>query len=169
MLDGIGATREIRRREREDESGDRDAPTPIIALTASAFDHDRDRILDAGCDDYIPKPFREAMVFEKLAVYAGARYVFENDLDGGSGQASAALSRPRRRALASVPRGQLEELAAAVTIGDASAALDTIDGIRQTDAETADVLRDLVRNYRFDEILDLLAETEGSQAETLAD
>ena len=169
VLDGIGATREIRRREREDESGDRDAPTPIIALTASAFDHDRDRILDAGCDDYIPKPFREAMVFEKLAVYAGARYVFENDLDGGSGQASAALSRPRRRALASVPRGQLEELAAAVTIGDASAALDTIDGIRQTDAETADVLRDLVRNYRFDEILDLLAETEGSQAETLAD
>ena len=50
-IDGIEATRIIRERERE--TGGR---CVIIALTASAFDTDRAMILEAGCDDFVPKP-----------------------------------------------------------------------------------------------------------------
>ncbi len=50
-VDGLEATRQIRIRER---SGHR---VPIAALTANAFQEDRDDCLDAGMDDYLSKPF----------------------------------------------------------------------------------------------------------------
>ncbi|NND02602.1 MAG: PAS domain S-box protein [Acidimicrobiia bacterium] len=52
VLDGIGATAEIRK----DEEGT-DRHLPIVALTAHAMESDRKRCLAAGMDAYISKPF----------------------------------------------------------------------------------------------------------------
>ena len=38
----------------------------IIAVTAHAFDHERDRILSAGADDFIRKPFQRAELLDAL-------------------------------------------------------------------------------------------------------
>lgn len=48
-LDGYAATRQIRTLEK-------DAHTPIIAMTATAFTDERDRCINAGMDDYLSKP-----------------------------------------------------------------------------------------------------------------
>jgi len=49
--DGLKITRNIR------ENGSK-PEIPIIALTAHAFPEDRKRSLEAGCNDYVSKPFQ---------------------------------------------------------------------------------------------------------------
>lgn len=42
------------------------AITPIIALTAHAFTSDRDRCLEAGCNEFMTKPFRRMELIENI-------------------------------------------------------------------------------------------------------
>jgi CheY-like chemotaxis protein len=52
---------------------------PIIALSASALEHERGDILAAGCDDFVAKPFRESLIFSKLREHLGVEYVYEDE------------------------------------------------------------------------------------------
>lgn len=49
-MDGMEVARRIRECQKT-------ADLPIVALTASARKEDRDRILEAGCNDYLSKPY----------------------------------------------------------------------------------------------------------------
>jgi signal transduction histidine kinase/ActR/RegA family two-component response regulator len=62
VMDGVEATRRIR----EDQSLGRKARIPIIAVTAFAMTGDRERFLDAGMDDYIPKPVNMNTLVEAM-------------------------------------------------------------------------------------------------------
>lgn len=59
VLDGWGATRRIKA-EIDTQS------IPLIALTAHAMAGDRDKALDAGCDDYDTKPIELPRLLEKM-------------------------------------------------------------------------------------------------------
>ncbi len=69
VLDGYEATQQIRALEAEPK-------TIIIALTAQASQSDRALAFAAGCNDYISKPFREEMLFLKMAEHLGLRYIY---------------------------------------------------------------------------------------------
>ena len=58
VMDGLEATRQIKARQPE---------MPIIALTANAFDTDRQHAFEAGCDDFLTKPVNAALCLETIA------------------------------------------------------------------------------------------------------
>jgi two-component system sensor histidine kinase/response regulator len=91
-LDGLEVTRRIRAEEKSQGA----RRTPIIALSASALEHERGEILAAGCDDFTAKPFRESMIFDKLREHLGVRYVYDDVIEGASaaGSPSPALESP---------------------------------------------------------------------------
>jgi PAS domain S-box-containing protein len=62
-VDGIEATRRIRSAESERNA----VRTPIIALTANAFDEDRDACVSAGMDGFLPKPLDRERLEATLA------------------------------------------------------------------------------------------------------
>lgn len=65
IMDGFEATAKIRTM---------DEPTcsiPIIALTAHAMKDDRQKCLDGGMDDYIPKPVNRQALIDLINKYAG--------------------------------------------------------------------------------------------------
>jgi len=47
IMDGLEATKAIKAKHPD---------LPIVALTANAFDSDRKLAIEAGCDDFLPKP-----------------------------------------------------------------------------------------------------------------
>ena len=62
VMDGLAATRRIRAWEVANGR----APTPIIALTASALKGDRERCLAAGCTAYLTKPIKQEVLLQAI-------------------------------------------------------------------------------------------------------
>jgi PAS domain S-box-containing protein len=58
-MDGLEATRRLRRTQR-------DSGLRIVAVSASAYDLDRNECLAAGCDDFLAKPFREEELWSMI-------------------------------------------------------------------------------------------------------
>ncbi len=154
VLDGYQATRRIRSAEAAAAGAPR---TAIVALTASAFDHDRPSILAAGCDDIVAKPFRESLIFETLERQLHVRFTHEALAPGGElAEPAIAPPAPSEAALAALPAEWVIELERALGAGDDLLAQEVVDRIAPHDQGLAHELRRLVEGFHFDELLGIL-------------
>jgi len=62
IMDGLEATTRIKEAHPE---------LPVVALTANAFDSDRQLALKAGCDDFLSKPVSSEKCLEMIAKFIG--------------------------------------------------------------------------------------------------
>jgi PAS domain S-box-containing protein len=95
VLDGYEATRQLR---------ERGYTGPIVALTAHAIAEDREKCLDAGCDDYLSKPFRHHVLLEMVA-----QHITAEKSDKPIMQADAALSSASVRTHKDLPDSSASE------------------------------------------------------------
>ena len=68
VMDGLTATRTIRAWELANNR----APTPIVALTASALKGDREKCLAAGCTAFLTKPIKQEVLLQAIKDYSTA-------------------------------------------------------------------------------------------------
>lgn len=73
VMDGLEATRRIRLWEQEK----REFKTPIIALTAHAFQEHRHKTMDAGCTEFLAKPVKKQALLNIIDLFAGQRESFD--------------------------------------------------------------------------------------------
>ena len=66
-MNGLEATGAIRRLEMAAGT-----QVPIVGVTAHALKGDRERCIDAGMDDYLPKPISPKALLEKIERWAYA-------------------------------------------------------------------------------------------------
>jgi CheY-like chemotaxis protein len=158
-IDGLAVARTIRAREADESAAGqrRTRRTVLVCVSASTLEGERERVLEAGGDAFLAKPFRDAALLGKLAELLGVRHV-ESAAAPREAQATAS------EALVAALRGQhaawRERLRAAAAGGDSEALLAQVSGPGLRDPELAGALEALVRGYRFDELEALLAAAE---------
>ncbi len=149
VMDGYEATRRIN----EIPGGEEVA---IIALTASAFEEDRIRALERGCDDFVRKPFSENEVFEKMHQFLGVRYRYEEIKASTQRTANKERIKLTQELLMELPAELRTELKSAVDVVDFEETLEVIEKIQAQDEAIAEALADLVNQYRFDRLQEFL-------------
>lgn len=128
--------------------------TVIIALTASAFEEDRQVILSTGCDDFVRKPFQEEELLEKFAQHLGVKYIYEQE------ESKDAVVSDQKDSLFSylemMPIEWVENLYHAAAQGSDNLILELVKQIPQELSILSSSLSDLVANFQFEEIIELM-------------
>ena len=150
VMDGYEATRRIK----DSEQGRK---TPVIALTAHAFEEERQAILTAGCDDLVRKPFQEAEIFDAMEKHLGVRYIYdEGEEKKEKGERESLKDALTPEALAQLPDDLITELKQATIDLDVGLIKAIIERIGELNATVADALAELVKDYQYDKILALI-------------
>ena len=144
VMDGYEAMRRLRAMQ---EGRD----TPIVAVTASAFEEDRQRVLDSGADDYLRKPLQQHELLDKLRSLLHLRYIY-SDETALPGTAGAESMTSLARAMAAVPAAVRLRLRDAARSADMAELLALIAQIGVTDETTAVALKRLASAYDYERI-----------------
>ena len=151
IMDGYEATQKIK-------ANPLGKDTKIIALTASAFVEEKATILDAGCDDFVPKPFQQEEILEKMAYYLGVSYLYnetpQNDSLEIDSSKDVDINQKIQICLSQMPSTWREQLhQAAVECSDDNI-IDLLASIPKEEEKIASILKNLANDFQFDRIVE---------------
>lgn len=147
VMDGYEATARIRQLPGGDA-------VKIVAITASAFKEQRQKILESGCNDVTHKPFQAHEIFDMMSELLGVSYIYEEKVEAAP---ATVLTAEMMTNLSADLKQELKKVTLSL---DNSEIIPMIDRIRTDHPEIADGLLLLIDGYRHDLILELLEDTE---------
>ena len=107
-------------------------------------------MLDAGCDDFVRKPYREGELFDKMSEHLDVRFVYAEE----QATDDAALT---PTALDALPEDWRRQVYEAANIADEDRLESLIAEIRSEHPAVAEKLEALMRDFGFDQIMQLAA------------
>ncbi|HIK12243.1 MAG TPA: response regulator [Oscillatoriaceae cyanobacterium M33_DOE_052] len=140
--------------------------TVIIAITASAFEEERQMILEAGCNDFVRKPFQAVELLEKLRLHLQVEYIYELAPALSTDGNPPAYNAPEEFQLTAaslqvLPRDLLESIHQAAVECSDDRILELIELMLPENAPLAQALAGLASEYQFD-IIENLTQTEAT-------
>ncbi|MEG4343567.1 GAF domain-containing protein [Microcoleus sp. A003_D6] len=152
VMNGYEATRKIKAHPLGKQ-------TAIVALTASAFEEERKTILEAGCDDFMRKPFEAKILFAKMEELLGVRYIYEESVDApleNESKISGVTSNQSVESqIAQMPIEWIEKISHAANECCDDKILKLIEEMPREFALAAQILTTLVHDFLFDDIIEL--------------
>ena len=154
VMNGLEATRRIK----GNKVG---ADTKIVALTAHALEEERLEILEAGCDDFIRKPYRDTEIYDALTKQLSLRFQYAEEevptTDGPNGELD-------EEQLKKIPPDLIKNLLEAVVLLDDQHCIKVAGMIGDHNHELGECLRRMVENLEYKEMLAVLDHLTGGEA-----
>ena len=151
VMDGYQATKKIR-------GLPGGGKVKIVALTASAFEEERQKIIEAGCDDMVRKPLEETSLFAVMGNLLHLRYRYADAIeaaDVSDAALAAATTIPGEVDFSLLPQAQIAALKAAAEELDLSRTREIVKALKETHPAFALMVEEFAQGFRFDRILDL--------------
>ena len=147
-MDGYEATRLIKGTKKGKQ-------TPIVALTASAFEDERRKIESLGMQGYIRKPFRENELFSTLGKILDIEYIY----DEAAPQTKDKYDDNKElisNDIAKLPKNLVNQMNDALAVADLDLLVDLIESIDKDNNGIAQKLLNLAKNYEYENLHQLL-------------
>jgi signal transduction histidine kinase/DNA-binding NarL/FixJ family response regulator len=142
VMDGVTATQKIK-------SDSINNKITIIAVSASALEDQRIRVLEHGADAFIRKPFKENVVLEEIKKHLHLNYIYSDTTSA----TEISNQKTSFDAIKHLPIDLIKKMQLATEGGyhkELLTLIETIDGI---DPATANALRRLADEYDYDQLL----------------
>ncbi len=146
ILDGFEATRQLRNIPQTKE-------IPVIAISASVFDYHQQDSVDAGCNDFLPKPVRADHLFDLLQKYLGLTWIYDQPIQTDTSPELAFFTDTALDLSAlKIPTKQAHTIFELANMGDIGGILKEVEQLEKTDRQLLPLTRKLIQLARsFDD------------------
>ena len=148
-LDGAAAIKTIKSDRQENQGKN----TKIIALTASALETERIKIMTLGCDDFMRKPFKTSELLMMMAKHLGVCYTCA---EASTAELSLMPQVLAHSDLEQISSELLRSLQQSIREIDLDKIEQTINSIKQENASVALAIEQHISNFEYEHILNLL-------------
>jgi CheY-like chemotaxis protein len=131
------------------------AKVPIIALTASILEMDKQKITDCGMEGYLRKPFKDYELFSIMEDKLGQIFDYSDQIIEAEAKKEPKMRHLTSDMVGSIPPELIIQLKSATINADFDKIMTLIDQVSTYSPQIASKLRDLANDYQYDSLLKL--------------